>query len=104
MTQQRRRELGATIMNQALDLWVRETGATKIDLAEQSGIWKVYMNRNGFERTQTLDKYLSAKTFPKNPRWPKVYRTVEYVLAGCTGKSRHQKELETSYDVLRRMV
>jgi two-component system sensor histidine kinase ChiS len=104
IARQGRRELGATIMNQALDLWARETGATKVDLAEQSGIWKVYMNCNGFERTQTLDKYLSAKTFPKNPRWPKVYRTVEYVLAGCAGKSRRKKALEASYEVLRRMV
>jgi len=100
LTKQRRRELGVTIMNQALALWVSETGTTKIDLAEQSGIWKVYMNRDGFERAQTLDKYLSLTKLPKNPRWPKIYRTVEYVLAGCPRNTPQRKDLKAAYQVL----
>jgi len=91
-------------MNQALDLWIRETGTTKIDMAEQSGLWKVYMNHNGFERTQTMDKYLSHDRFPKNPRWSKVYQTVEYVFSACNRNSEQRDAMKTSYADLKAMV
>ena len=95
---------GVKIMTLALELWVHETGTTKIDLAEQSGIWKVYMNKDGYERTQTFDKYLSIKKFPTFPRWSKVYMTVDFVLLSCPGASDRKNALEIEYTHLRNLA
>lgn len=92
------------VMTLALDLWVHETGTTKVDLAEQSGIWKVYMNKDGYERTQTFDKYLSIKKFPKFPRWPKVYMTVDFILLSCPGASHRKNALEIEYTHLKNLT
>jgi len=102
--EQERNQLGVTVMTLALDLWVDETGTTRVDLAEQSGIWKVYMNHDGFERTQTLDKYLNIKKFPRFPRWFKIYQTVDFVLLSCRLSSRKKDVLETDYSRLKKMV
>ncbi len=88
---------GHRVMTLSLALWKKETGLTKIELAEQSGVWKVYMNGNGFERTQTLDKYLDINTFPKQPRWRNIFDTAEFVLAACTTESNPRTELEISF-------
>ena len=95
---------GVKAMTLALELWRNETGTTKIDLADQSGIWKVYMNRDGYERTQTLDKYFSIKKFPKFPRWSKVYMTIDFVLLSCSGASDRKNVLETAYTRLKNLA
>lgn len=77
------RILAVTVMNSAVDCWVESTGTTKADMAEQSGLWRVYMERDGYLRTQTLDKYLSPETLPANPRWRNIFLTAEFVLANC---------------------
>ena len=92
-----KKQLGARAMNLALEYWQEATGLTKIDLAEKSGIWKVYMNKDGYERTQTLDKYLDIKQFPKQPRWNKIYQTIDYVLLACKTPSRLKQELEIAF-------
>jgi len=97
-------ELGARAMNLAIHLWHHETGMTKIDLAQQSGIWKVYVNKDGYERTQTLDRYLDAKKFPKLPRWISVHDTVDFVLQSCKTPSPLRNQLETSILVLKQLV
>jgi two-component system, sensor histidine kinase ChiS len=94
---------GVKVMTLTLALWSHETGTTKIDLAEQSGIWKVYMNKDGYERTQTFDKYLSIKKFPTFPRWPKVYMTVDFVLLSCRASER-QNALEIEYTHLKNLT
>ena len=52
-------------MNTAVDCWRQTTGQGKGELATQSGLWNVYMERDGYLRTQTLDKYLSEDTLPE---------------------------------------
>jgi hypothetical protein len=66
----------------ALDIWQRARGKGKIELAEESGLWRVYMDRSSLQ-TRTLDKYLLVETLPRNPRWRDVVRTAEYVLRHC---------------------
>lgn len=92
-----RKKLGVRVMNLALEYWIESTGSSKVDLAVMSGLWKVYMNENGFERTQTLDKYLDIRLFPKVPRWSKVYRTVDFVLLSCQDESDLRTELEKTF-------
>ena len=67
------------VMSLALDYWQKTKHKGKIELAEDSGLWRVYMDRSSLQ-TRTLDKYLLVETLPRNPRWRDVVRTAEYVL------------------------
>ncbi len=87
-----RKRRAVEAMNLALAYWQKSTGLTKSDLAERSGIWKVYVNHNGFERTQTLDKYLDISRLPNHPRWQKILETIDFVLlAGDTASAERGK-------------
>ncbi|GGF28009.1 hypothetical protein GCM10011611_37530 [Aliidongia dinghuensis] len=79
------------VMTLALDYWQRVKHKGKIELAEESGLWRVYMDRSSLQ-TRTLDKYLLVETLPRNPRWRDVVRTAEYVLRNATqpGPERDQ--------------
>jgi two-component system, sensor histidine kinase ChiS len=92
------------IMNLTIDYWVTETNTTKIDLARNSGIWKVYTNRDGWERAQTMDKYLEPETLPKNPRRKLVVQTAEFVLANCEKATSHRENLELSLMRLKTII
>lgn len=80
---QGQRQLIVETMKLALDLWSDATQTGKADLARQSGQWSVYVNQDGWERTQTLDRYLALDTLPAAPRLKTVLRTVEFVLERC---------------------
>lgn len=69
-------------MSLSIDYWKIATGKTKIELAEESGIWKVHLDKSTF-RAKTMDRYLSLDTLPKKPRWKEVLATAEYVLTHC---------------------
>ncbi|MDH3976683.1 MAG: ATP-binding protein [Deltaproteobacteria bacterium] len=86
--------LAVEVMNLALEYWVEATGKTKIDLALESKLWKVYTNLDGWERAQTLDRYLDIDTMPKNPRWKKVMATADFVLACCSASSPRREALQ----------
>jgi PAS domain S-box-containing protein len=73
------REQAVSVMNLALACWERELGKSKLDLAEQSGIWPVYIDKST-PTTRTLDKYLNLDNCPKNPRSRRVVDTAEFVL------------------------
>ena len=79
------------VMTLALDYWQKTKHKGKIELAEESGLWRVYMDRSSLQ-TRTLDKYLLVETLPRNPRWRDVVRTAEYVLRNGTqtGPERDQ--------------
>ncbi len=78
-----RRLLAVTVMELALDCWSAAGHGGKVELAEKSGIWNVYLEKDGYFRTQTLDKYLAIKTLPSRPRWRDIHATAEFVLANC---------------------
>jgi len=86
------REMTARVMGAALSLWERETEKSKIELAEESGLWKAYCDY-GTWRTRTLDKYLSPETLPHNPRYADVVKTVDFVLSCCPQNSDGAREL-----------
>lgn len=77
------RQLIVEAMQLALDLWTETTLTTKADLARRSGQWAVYVNQDGWERTQTLDRYLAIHTLPARPRLKKVLLTGDFVLANA---------------------
>ncbi len=62
--------------------WERSTGKTRIDLAEESRIWRITIDE-GRLRVRALERYLSLAKLPRRPRWREVLRTVYYVLTEC---------------------
>jgi hypothetical protein len=89
------------LMNRTIHYWVEATGRTKADLAEESRIWSVYPDHNGWRRTQTLDKYLDIQTLPKRPRISQVLQTAYYVLKTCRTPSPRRDQLEAAIRCVR---
>lgn len=79
------------LMVNSLDVWERATGQTRIELAEDSGIWRVTIDE-GRLRTRAMDRYLSLAQLPKQPRWREVLRTAYFVLGECAGEDDGQLE------------
>ena len=80
------RERCVNLMSTALACWEHDLGKNKLDLAEESKIWQVYIDKST-PTTRTLDKYLNMDSCPKNPRCPRVIDTVEFVLKKMDPKS-----------------
>ena len=96
-----RRALAVTVMRLAVDCWEAGTNTARADMAERSGLWNVYIERNGSSRTQTLDKYLDRETLPGKPRWNHVLATASYVLANCPEDTPERRRLEQAQAELR---
>jgi len=92
------RQTSVQLMKQALSVWQAATEKNKFDLAEQSGIWRVHLDRSSLQ-TRTLDKYFSLETLPTNPRWRDVIATAEFVHEQCADGA-NQEDLE-QLDMLR---
>ena len=90
-------------MKTALECWQSSTGEGKIELAEKSKLWRVYLDRSSLQ-TRTLDKYLQIDTLPKSPRWRTVLSTAEYVLAHCKLSASDREKLEQAKAALRTQV
>lgn len=88
------------VMVLALDCWTRSKGKGKVELAEESGLWRVYMDRSSLQ-TRTMDKYFLVETLPRNPRWRDVVRTAEYVLRNCPDPQRERAALEAALSQLK---
>ena len=82
------------VMRLTLDYWQECTQSNKAELARQSGLWKVYTNEDGWDRTQTMDRYLSLETLPKRPRRKQVVRTAEFALTHCGEDTSLARQLE----------
>ncbi len=75
------RTLLVQAMTETLDLWsIISQRGNKVDFAEQSGIWRVSLDKTSLQ-TRTLDKYLLIETLPENPRWRDVIRSLNFILA-----------------------
>lgn len=101
LPEQDQRKLIVEVMKLALDLWGDATQTTKADLARQSSQWAVYVNQDGWERTQTLDRYLDIQTLPARPRLKKVLLTGDFVLSNAPGDTPLRRRFETAMDRLR---
>ncbi len=86
-------QLLVDLMISSLENWETATHSSRIELAEQSGIWRVSID-DGRLRTRSLDRYLSLKTLPKKPRWREVVRTAHFVLAECQLDTATKSSLE----------
>jgi len=92
------------IMYTALACWEHDLGKNKLDLAEESKLWQVYIDKST-PTTRTLDKYLNIDSCPKNPRCQRVIDTAEFVLKKMDTKSTpSQKKLQTLLDELRLII
>ncbi|MCG8015139.1 MAG: MEKHLA domain-containing protein [Candidatus Thiodiazotropha sp. 'RUGA'] len=67
------------VMHAALACWEHDLGKNKLALAEESGIWPVYIDKST-PTTRTLDRYLHIESCPDNPRSRRVIATAEFVL------------------------
>jgi YesN/AraC family two-component response regulator len=92
------------VMNLSLRYWELASGKTKLDLAEQSGIWTITKDYYEGGRARNLDRYLRISTIPKNPNLNNVLKTGNFVLAKCQGEFPDiSNKLMTSMDQLETM-
>ncbi|ELU2536201.1 response regulator [Vibrio vulnificus] len=97
------REVLVDLMTHALDYWESVTGENKFTFAEQSGLWRVYLDRSTLQ-TRTLDKYMRIETLPKTPRWRTVLSSIEYILDHCKEQSPERTYIEMQRDKLQRLL
>ncbi|MGK5095285.1 response regulator [Deltaproteobacteria bacterium TL4] len=97
------RETMVEIMTTSLEYWEVTTQKTKIQLAEESQIWRAYLDRDRFH-TKTLDRYLHLQTLPKNPRWKNVLDTAYFVLTHCPPVPVYQDRLKASTDHFKQIL
>ncbi len=93
--EQHYRKTLVTLMTETITCWTQIAGTDKIALAEQSGIWRTYLDVSTY-KTRTLDKYLNTDKLPKNPRWKDVLKTIDFVTATCGQDHPAVKNLNTS--------
>ncbi|MRX27745.1 tetratricopeptide repeat protein [Kangiella sp. HZ709] len=80
-------------MKLCVDSWIRVTQTNKVEFAEQSKIWKVNIDE-GRLRTRSLDKYLSIKALPKQPRLKNVIKTCYFLLSNKELTSIERESIE----------
>ncbi|MDE1242025.1 response regulator [Vibrio aestuarianus] len=97
------REVLVEAMTCALDYWERVTNQSKFTFAEQSGLWRVYLDRSTLQ-TRTLDKYLRIETLPKTPRWRTVLNSLDYILDHCQEQGPERVHIETQRDKLQKLL
>lgn len=77
--EEQRRAALVKLLQTTLGLWERYSGKTKVQLAEESQCWRVYIDGTTV-KTRTFDKYLKLHSLPSKPRWRLVIRTAYFVL------------------------
>ncbi|MFB9135947.1 response regulator [Vibrio olivae] len=97
------REVLVDAMTSALDYWENVTGQSKFTFAEQSGLWRVYLDRSTLQ-TRTLDKYLRIETLPKTPRWRTVLNSLDYILEHCQEQSPERVHIEKLRNKLQHLL
>lgn len=94
------RALIVQVMTGSLNLWRDVTGKERIEFAEESGIWRVSLDKTSLQ-TRTLDKYLLIETLPLNPRWRDVVRSAEFTLARAEAADRQAEAQKLAADLAR---
>ena len=98
------RERVVQVMQSALACWEHDLGKTKLDLAEASKIWPVYIDKST-PTTRTLDKYLHTDSCPKNPRNQRVIDTAEFVVRQMGRKNTlGRRQLQQALDDFRALI
>jgi len=100
----RLREQAVSVMHSALACWEHDLGRSKLDLAETSKIWPVYIDKST-PTTRTMDKYLHIDSCPKNPRCQRVVDTAEFVLKQLGDqRTSHQQKLVHALQLFRQSI
>ena len=97
------RETLVDAMVLAVDYWLQTSGKDKIELAEESNIWTVSLDK-GTYLTRTLDKYLNLSKLPQNPRWKDVVQTVQFVLEAGPESHALKPKLQSSLSQLHALM
>jgi len=98
------REKVVELMNLSLTCWEHDLGKTKLELAEQSSLWPVYIDKST-PTTRTLDKYLNIDLCPKNPRSQRAIDTAEFVLRKVDRKiAIKSNELQDALNSFRQLI
>jgi two-component system sensor histidine kinase ChiS len=98
------REQAVMVMTAALSCWEHDLGRSKMELAEASKIWPVYIDKST-PTTRTLDKYLQLESCPKNPRRQRVIDTAEFVLRQNEKKaSAYRRKLLDALESFRSLI
>lgn len=100
---QRFRESIVDLMSIALSCWEQCTGKNKIELAEESRVWRINIDC-GRLRVRSMDRYLSLTKLPKAPRWRDVLKTAYFVLDHVEPGSTARRKLEESLEHTLRLV
>lgn len=97
------RQLLVEIMIDCLKVWEGHTRSNRVELAERSKIWTVSIDE-GTLRTRSLDKYLSLKKLPKNPKWRNVVKTCHYILSDSSLSPDYRAQLNSKLESLMDLV
>jgi YesN/AraC family two-component response regulator len=95
-----------SVMQLSLEYYELTTGKTKVELAEESGIWVLTEDVNGFI-PKTMKRYLKINTIPqKRPNYKAVEKTARFVLLQepDTPYPTLKEELEESLKELRKLL
>lgn len=91
------RENIVDLMILSVHCWEQCTKKNKIELAEQSNIWRISVD-DGRLRVRSMDRYLRVDKLPKVPRWHDVLKTAYFVLDTVNCDLPIKKKLEESLD------
>jgi len=98
------REQVVKLMNLSLTCWEHDMDKTKLELAEESSLWPVYIDKST-PTTRTLDKYLNIDLCPKNPRSQRAIDTAEFVLRKVDkDNSVKGNELQEALNLFRQLI
>jgi response regulator RpfG family c-di-GMP phosphodiesterase len=97
------RDVAVQLVRRSIELWQKYSSKSKVDLAESSRLWRVYVD-GSTAKTRTLDKYLSLQSLPKNPRWETVSRTAAYVLEECDLDEKDNKSLSQQLSLFKKLL
>jgi PAS domain S-box-containing protein len=98
------REHVVNVMSLSLTCWEHDLGRTKLELADESKLWPVYIDKST-PTTRTLDKYLNIELCPKNPRSQRAIDTAEFVLRKANkAKTATYTELQQALDTFRQLL
>ena len=87
------------LMQDCVNIWQRVTQKTVIDLAEESGVWRINID-NGRLRARSMERYLDINKLPKKPRWREVTRTAYFILSHLELTESDRSDLEMQTDRL----
>lgn len=93
-----RRQL-VELMLASVEAWERSSGRSRLDLAEDSRIWRVAID-DGRLRARSMERYLSLPRLPRQPRWRDVLRTAYHVLERCPIDDATRVALQAQVDAV----